>query len=91
MLILSGKEYYHAVHLQALVYCCDTTHTAGWKGIEESTEGRHVQSLVPARDMFKENEKMLYLITALTLGIYLEREVKVLSWMAYGSNFQPGS
>lgn len=55
-------------------------------------------SMIADRDMFKKNEKMLDPITRFTLEIWfivvrkynLEREIKILSWIAYDFKFKPG-
>ena len=53
----------------------------------------------PNRDVFKKNENTLDSITRFTLEIWftvvrkykLEREIKILTWVAYDSKFKPGA
>lgn len=77
------KEYYYDAQLRHLVYWCDTSYTTRWS----------VQSMIANRNMFKEK---LDSITKFTLEIWYtvvkkyNLEVKVLSCMAYDTNFKPG-
>ena len=92
-------KYYYAAQIRPLVYWCDSEYTARWKDIELKTEGCYTQSMVANRDMFKKNENTLDLITRFTLEIWftvvrkynLEKEIKILSWVAYDSKFKSGA
>ena len=93
------QEYYYAAQIRPLVCWCVRDYSTRWKDIELGTEGTHVQSIIANRNMFIVEKEKLDPITKFMLGIWflvvrkynLEREIKVLTWLAYDPKFKPGT
>lgn len=80
-------------------YWCDSEYIARWKEIKLRTGGCHVHSMLANRDILEKYWSTLDSVTKVTLKIWfivvrwygLEREIKILTWVAKDPKFKPAT
>ena len=96
----SLKNYFISSQVKTLLYWCDSKYMAKWKDIE-CYEG----SDVPLPALLADNKRLesiddlenIWVKTTLTIWkeliktYTLDKEVKIISWLAYDKNFKPNS
>lgn len=91
------RDYYEAAQLGPIVKWCDKHYNSKWKEIEMRVANKPVQSLLGNITLIKTLKDSIDPITFHTRTIWadfikrhrLEKEVRLLSWIAYDERFKP--
>ena len=91
----SLKDYYTSAQLKPLVYWCNPSYVAKWKTVELSLTDTPIQSLLGCVGKEKEQTASRWVNFSLKIWVevvkcfQLQKEVKLLNWPAYDSEFTP--
>lgn len=93
------KEYFHAAQVRPVLCWCDKDYMAKWKNIEQFIQGREIQSLIGDREETMSIIEQVDTVTQFTLKLWfnlvqkqkLEKELRLLRWIAHDRCFIPGS
>lgn len=93
----SLRDYFRAAQMKTLINWCDISYTAQWKNIEEKTFPFPIQATLADRDMQKHIDTADNPWVECTLSVWknvvkeykLEKDIRMLKWYAYDSDFPP--
>ena len=99
MALPSLIEYFNAAQIRPLTCWCNKAYEARWKDIEIESGGGQILNLLANKELFLKLQNDLNPIIKFTIEIWnviikkykLEKERKILGWLAYDSNFKPGT
>uniref|UniRef100_A0A096M9G4 Reverse transcriptase domain-containing protein n=1 Tax=Poecilia formosa TaxID=48698 RepID=A0A096M9G4_POEFO len=91
------REYFWAAQLRHVVCWCSPDYSARWKDMEKEFGGCPIQSIIGDEDRYEKNKKYKDPITNFTLETWfktlkkhkIKKEMKVLRWIAYDTDFKP--
>uniref|UniRef100_A0A671XN45 Reverse transcriptase domain-containing protein n=1 Tax=Sparus aurata TaxID=8175 RepID=A0A671XN45_SPAAU len=93
------QEYYHAAQIRPVICWCDEDYVAKWKNFEQFVHGREIQSLIGDREETLSMIEHVDTVTRFTLKMWfnlvqkyrLEKELRLIQWIAYDRCFIPSS
>ena len=93
------KEYFHVAQIRPVICWCDEDHVAKWKNFEQFVQGRDIQSLIGDREETLSMIEHVHTVTQFTFKMWfnlvqkygLERELRLIQWIAYDRRFIPSS
>uniref|UniRef100_A0A3Q3ASL9 Reverse transcriptase domain-containing protein n=1 Tax=Kryptolebias marmoratus TaxID=37003 RepID=A0A3Q3ASL9_KRYMA len=91
------REYFCAAQLRHVICWCTPDYIAKWKDMEKEFGGYPIQSVIGDEDRYERIKKNMDPITVFTLDLWfktlkkhkIKKEMKVLRWVAYDSDFKP--
>uniref|UniRef100_A0A8C7WYM9 Reverse transcriptase domain-containing protein n=1 Tax=Oryzias sinensis TaxID=183150 RepID=A0A8C7WYM9_9TELE len=91
------KEYFYAAQLRPLVCWCVPEYEARWKELEIKSLNIPIQTIIGDTKWTDYDQSNVDLITSFTIKLWekvvkeykLQKEIKILSWIAYDPKFQP--
>lgn len=91
------SDYFKAAQLRPLACCCNPEYTAKWKDLEISQLSVPLQSVLGSKPLYEQYSKSLNQWTKVPLRIWfkeckspsLERQSKLLKWIAFDPDFKP--
>lgn len=92
------KKYYTSAMIRAVLHWCDPSYKAAWKEIESKTiSNMHIQAVLADKNLQNYISKIRNPVVKATLGVWktvvkenkLEKDIKILKWCAYDSEFTP--
>lgn len=93
------SDYFKAAQLRALACCCNSDYVAKWKDLEISQLAIPLQSVLGSKILYEQYSKRLNQWTKVPFRIWfkecnstlLERQSRVLRWVAFDPDFKPAS